>query len=697
MNTSGIPDELRNIDQWLLWRYQQRPGQAKPTKVPYRALDPHRKASTTDPTSWARYEDAIASAATADGIGFVFTPDDPYCGIDLDGFDQPEQMHIVRMFDSYTERSVSGGLHIILAGRLPGNGRHPADFGVFDRGRYFVVTGDRIDEAPAEIGNRQPELEEFLEIYLPPLPTPTPPAPAQPSALDDRELLERAFASRTGHDFQRLYNGDTTDFSSASEADLALCRTAAFWTGRDPGRIDTWMRSSGLMRDKWERPDYRERTIELAIATTNDVYTPPAQPRAPPSPNGNEPTAGAADTAPWASVPWSTFRDTAPPAQQWLIEGLLPAGVLAFIAGPPKRGKTWVGIGLALAITLGQPLTDNYPTPRPCDVLYIALEGSATGLRTRFGALARGFGSDPDTDDLDRLHMLYRPRPFDLAELATADWLLQEALDTSAAIVFIDVLRAAARFDENAAADFGRLRDHLEPLLHAGITVILLHHFGKMNDTQRERSPGERMAGTGAMYGALDVGLLITKSEDGARRLGVEVEARDFAAPGALGLAIIGDGGGRHGGFRYDDTATLIDDETAAGHEDFVALVVDLLADEQWRSGDELADELDKGRRTIESAIDADTKRRKRDGTPARVVRWNRDGRELPPRQNDKPWAWNARPWGTLEMLQKGSVGSEPSQPSLLGELGQKARSPLTEGDRGTEPFETPSSGATEP
>jgi hypothetical protein len=299
---------------------------------------------------------------------------------------------------------------------------------------------------------------------------------------------------------------------------------------------------------------------------------------------------------PWRSQTWSTFRDTSPTEHTWLIDGLLPAGVLCFVAGPPKRGKTWVGIGTALALALGRPYAGQFEVPDPRDVLYVALEGSATGLRTRIGALARGYGGDPDTDDLDRLHMLYRPRPFDLAEIATADWLVAEAVDVDAAFVIVDVLRAAARFDENAAADFARIRDRLDPLLTAGRTVALLHHFGKLTDTQKERSPGERMAGTGAMYGALDVGLLITRSEDGARRLGVVVEARDFAAPDALALAIVGDGTGRHGGFTYADTATLAIDETADEQRDLVALAEELLAgDGDWLLARELSAAPDKG------------------------------------------------------------------------------------------------------
>ena len=48
------------------------------------------------------------------------------------------------------------------------------------------------------------------------------------------------------------------------------------------------------------------------------------------------------------------------------------------------------------------------------------------------------------------------------------------------------------------------------------------------------------MAGTGAMYGALDVGFLITRSESGARRMRVEIAVRDFADRIELGVVILG-------------------------------------------------------------------------------------------------------------------------------------------------------------
>lgn len=81
-----IPAELRERPQWVIWRRAERDG--KTTKVPYRC-DGSGMASSTDPSTWSTYESAIAStgARIADGIGYVFSADDLYVGVDLDTLD----------------------------------------------------------------------------------------------------------------------------------------------------------------------------------------------------------------------------------------------------------------------------------------------------------------------------------------------------------------------------------------------------------------------------------------------------------------------------------------------------------------------------------------------------------------------------------------------------------------------------------
>ncbi|WP_423748886.1 hypothetical protein [Dielma fastidiosa] len=40
----------------------------------------------------------------------------------------------------------------------------------------------------------------------------------------------------------------------------------------DPELIDAIFRDSALMRDKWNRPDYSERTINAGIEACNGVF-----------------------------------------------------------------------------------------------------------------------------------------------------------------------------------------------------------------------------------------------------------------------------------------------------------------------------------------------------------------------------------------------------------------------------------------
>jgi primase-polymerase (primpol)-like protein len=82
----------------------------------------------------------------------------------------------------------------------------------------------------------------------------------------DDAILARARAARNADKFIRLFDqGETAAFDhDESRADLALIALLAFWT-QDPEQLDRLFRRSGLYRDKWERRDYRERTIATAL------------------------------------------------------------------------------------------------------------------------------------------------------------------------------------------------------------------------------------------------------------------------------------------------------------------------------------------------------------------------------------------------------------------------------------------------
>jgi hypothetical protein len=129
-----VPDDLSELDQWVLWRYEDRSGRV--TKVPYQAG--RARASSTDPGTWASFETIIHEWRSApnwyEGPGFVFASRDPFCGIDLDDcLDAQETVKpwargiVERFGDTYMEISPSGsGLKIWARGSVPGNLPVPA-------------------------------------------------------------------------------------------------------------------------------------------------------------------------------------------------------------------------------------------------------------------------------------------------------------------------------------------------------------------------------------------------------------------------------------------------------------------------------------------------------------------------------------------------------------------------------------------
>jgi hypothetical protein len=286
----GIHGEILQYRQWVAWRYGKIRSNGKRAKEP---INPRtgELAKANDPETWADHTKAVSTVELygLNGIGFMFSKDDPFVGVDLDGCIKdgeiaPWALNIVGKLDSYAEISPSGtGIKGIVRGSLPtdktGVRRSPVE--LYQHGRFFTITGEELEPGSgiAEAQDCQEPLEKLYRrveaASLAASPTREPRTAQAGFSGDDERLLEKAARKKP---FPALYYaGDTSGFASQSDADLALCGTLAFWTGKDAKRMDRLFRGSALYREKWERPDYRRSTIETAISRCRNVYTGQAQ------------------------------------------------------------------------------------------------------------------------------------------------------------------------------------------------------------------------------------------------------------------------------------------------------------------------------------------------------------------------------------------------------------------------------------
>ncbi len=279
---NSIPAELKKLNQWVAWDSKKKEN-GKTTKIP---IDPKtgKYAKVNDNGSWGSFEEALRcnNEKKLQGIGFVFQKPGPYVGIDIDDCLDPatnsynqEALSTTERFKSYTEISPSGkGLHIIVKGSLPENGRKNGGVEMYADGRFFTVTGNVPDGAQSEIVECQEALLEFHQEHFG--------KPIEQNVQGvmhigaDDPIIQKARKAANGKKFDQLWKGDYSGYPSQSEADLALCQMLSFWTRGDNWKIDSLFRKSGLFRSKWDERRYADgetyghATISKAVALTND-------------------------------------------------------------------------------------------------------------------------------------------------------------------------------------------------------------------------------------------------------------------------------------------------------------------------------------------------------------------------------------------------------------------------------------------
>lgn len=286
----NIPTELKKQKIWGLWDLEERDGRT--TKVPYNAMTDQR-AKSNDKSTWCEFEQAIKGLKEYKRKGLAIFLGDGLCGLDVDHVDKelskfeekPNSDNLVNRIkkltdNSYMEVSQSGaGIHVLFKGLLPKNvNNHPNNkpFELYDHGRFFALTGNLITNKPeyklldgeqvldlvnATVGFKEKRATTFK---------------ASNNDLSVDEIIK--LASDKSTNFKHLMTDDPSSYSDHSSADMSLCNILAFWTNKDPIKMDTIFRQSSLYRPKWDekhRADgatYGQMTIEKAIEDTNNGY-----------------------------------------------------------------------------------------------------------------------------------------------------------------------------------------------------------------------------------------------------------------------------------------------------------------------------------------------------------------------------------------------------------------------------------------
>ena len=191
----------------------------------------------------------------------------------------------------------------------------------------------------------------------------------------------------------------------------------------------------------------------------------------------------------------ATLRDP-----EWQVDGMIPAGGLVVVYGPPGAGKSFFVLGLVLSVAYGAPFYRKPVKSGP--VLYVAAEGSG-GLKARVDAWRTANVVPADAP------AYFYPDVVNLLESQAINALI-EALqgfpELPSLIVFDTFARCMLGGDENSARDVGQAIASADRIRkETGAAVILVHHTSKAGEVER---------GSTALRGAADT-MIHVKGEDG--------------------------------------------------------------------------------------------------------------------------------------------------------------------------------------
>jgi archaellum biogenesis ATPase FlaH len=207
---------------------------------------------------------------------------------------------------------------------------------------------------------------------------------------------------------------------------------------------------------------------------------------------------------------------------EWILDEYLPAGGLVLLAGKPKEGKTTLSYELALNVAQGSTFLGRQT--RKGAVLILALEEHKRDVLIRL----RNLGATTTLENLYVHADPLQPTPTVLAEMTSF------AKEHEVKLILVDTLAAFWRIEnENDAAELTKV---VKPLLQlareSGACVLLVHHARKA-----EGQYGDEIRGSGALFAAVDVALVMKRHEVQTQRL-LQAQSRYPETPSNLLLEL---------------------------------------------------------------------------------------------------------------------------------------------------------------
>lgn len=554
MKIDNIPKELKELSNWVL--------SEKDSKTPYQ-VDTKHFAKSNKSITWSSFTDAINALNKNPnkfcGIAFAITK--PYAIIDLDssitdGNISDLSREVIDRIDSYTEKSLSGtGLHIIIKTEDNDIFIDDKPIEIYSRSHFMTLTGD-VYENRDTIQERDNELKEIIQRYVKTKKADRPSGITREHTNEEFDFiilneLNKAVIKaiegnrhNTGVDLACQLRDNRIPYNDAVEVmkkyqsmvphndhpyllpeALTTLKSVYEDLPREPSYQKQAKSEPSGSKDKTKNQKTsefekhkRELTVILAkhdacenINLTLKEAESYIKQITNPSITGGlwnivNKELNLTEIQRKTKLLISNARELENkdiPEPIWIVPGYIPEG-LTILAGKPKIGKSWLALGLAVAIASGGRAFGNIDVfENQGRVLYLGLEDNETSLKDRLRTICQESGFP---EQLDYTTEFLRG----LEGVKVIETWLEEY--SNARLVIIDTfISFRGKVSKSQQSEYERDSNDMQPLQRlAGkfhIGIMLIHHLRKAG----AEDDFDTISGTLGLTGKADSNLILKR------------------------------------------------------------------------------------------------------------------------------------------------------------------------------------------
>lgn len=199
-----------------------------------------------------------------------------------------------------------------------------------------------------------------------------------------------------------------------------------------------------------------------------------------------------------------------------VVENLILSGE-TIIASPPKYGKSWLALDLAISVATGTTFLSRHTNQ--CEVLYLALEDSESRLQERQRQVLNGRTAP------EKLFLTTRSQNLKNGLTEQLDSFLEAHKDCG--LIIIDTFQCVRGLSGNQNAyakdyaDAGVLKELADK--HR-LAIVLIHHTRKFTDST---DPFSNISGTSGISGSADAMIVLSRESRTSKTTKLSFTSRD--------------------------------------------------------------------------------------------------------------------------------------------------------------------------